>query len=76
MNSDLAADVDPDSLIRIMRFKLKNGKALGIDNVYNDILRKARGTGFYKLLSLYHIIKTRFYSICLEGSSPLHSHQA
>ena len=50
-DSDLVADVDPDTLIRIVRHKLKNGKAPGIDNVYNDILKKAIGTGFYKLLA-------------------------
>ena len=50
-DSDLIADVDPDSLIRIVRTELKNGKAPGIDNVYNIILKKAAGTGFYKLLA-------------------------
>ena len=32
-DSDLVADVDPDTLIRKVRTKLKNGKAPGIDNV-------------------------------------------
>ena len=32
----LVADIDPDTLIRIRRYKLKNGKAPGIDNVYNE----------------------------------------
>ena len=50
-DSDLVADVDPDTLIRIIHHELKNGKAPGIDNVYNDILKKAIGTGFYKLLA-------------------------
>ena len=50
-DSDLVADVDPDTLIRIIRHELKNGKAPGIDNVYNDILKKAIGAGFYKLLA-------------------------
>ena len=50
-NSNLVADVDPDTLIRIVRTELKNGKAPGIDNVYNDILKKAIGTGFHKLLA-------------------------
>ena len=50
-DSDLVADVDPDTFIRIVRHELKNGKAPGIDNVYNDILKKAIGTGFYKLSS-------------------------
>ena len=51
-NSDLVADVDPDILIHIVRSELKNGKASGIvDNVYNDILKKAIGTGFYKFFA-------------------------
>ena len=50
-DSDLVADVDPDTLIRIVRTELKNGKAPGIDNVYNIILKKAIGTGFYKVLA-------------------------
>ena len=37
-DSDLVADVDPDTLIRIVCHELKNGKAPGIDNVYSDIL--------------------------------------
>ena len=44
-------DVDPDTLIRIVRTELRNGKAPGIDNVYNIILKKAIGTGFYKVLA-------------------------
>ena len=50
-DSDVVADVDPDTLIRIVRHELKNDKAPGIDSVYNDILKKAIGTGFYKLLA-------------------------
>ena len=50
-DSDLVANVDPDTLIRIVRTELKNGKARGIDNVYNIILKKAIGTGFYKVLA-------------------------
>ena len=50
-DSDLVADVDPDTLIRIVRTEVKNGKAPGIDNVYNIILKKAIGTGFYKVLA-------------------------
>ena len=49
-DSDLVADVDPDTLIRIVQTELKNGKAPGID-VYNIILKKAIGTGFYKILA-------------------------
>ena len=50
-DSDLVADVDPDTLTCIVHHELKNGKAPSIDNVYNDILKKAIGTGFYKLLA-------------------------
>ena len=64
-NSDLVADVDPDTLIRIARSELKNGKAPGIDNIYNDILKKAIGTGFYKLLA-------RAFTISLKlGFTPM-----
>ena len=58
-DSDLVADVYPDTLIRIVRHELKNSKAPGIDNVYDDILKKAIGTGFYKLL-------TRAFTISLK----------
>ena len=58
-DSDLVADVDPDTLIRIVRYELKNGKAPGIDNVYNGILKKAIGSGFYRLLA-------RAFTISLE----------
>ena len=47
-DSDLVADVDSDTLIRIARTELKTGRAPGINNVYNIILKKARGTGFTK----------------------------
>ena len=50
-DSDFVANVDPDTLIRIVRTELKNRKAPGIDSVYNIILKKATGTGFYKVLA-------------------------
>ena len=50
-DSDLVADVNPDTLIRIVRTEVKNGKAPGIDNDYSIILKKAIGTGFYKVLA-------------------------
>ena len=50
-DTHFVADVDPDTLIRVARTELKNGKAPGIDNVYNIILKKAIGTGFYKILA-------------------------
>ena len=50
-DSNLVADVDPDTLIQIVQTELENGKAPGIDNVYNIILKKAIGIGFYKILA-------------------------
>ena len=50
-DSDLVADVDRDTLVRIVRSELKNVKAPGIETVYNDILKKAIGTGFNKVLA-------------------------
>ena len=50
-DSNLVANVDPDTLIHIVRTELKNGKVPGIDNVYNIILKKAIGTGFCKVLA-------------------------
>ena len=50
-DSDFEADIDPDTLICIVRTELNNGKAPGIDNVYNIILKKAIGAGFYKVLA-------------------------
>ena len=50
-DSHLVADVDPDTLIHIARTELKNGKAPGIDNIYNIIQKKAIGTGFYKVFA-------------------------
>ena len=50
-DSDLVADVDPDTLIRIVRSELKIGKAPGIDSVYKIILKKAIDTGFYNILA-------------------------
>ena len=50
------ADADPDILIRIVRFELKNDKTPGIDNAYIDIPKNAIGTGFYRLLAPTFII--------------------
>ena len=69
-DSNLVADVDPDTLIRIVRSELRNGKVPGIDNVYNVRFLQ------YFVSSLYHLTKIRFYPICLEDSRPLYAHQA
>ena len=66
-NSDLVADVDPDTLIRIVRSELKNGKAPGMDNVYSDILKKATGTGFYELLARAFTISLKLGFIPYAG---------
>ena len=76
-DSDLVADVDPDTLIRIVRTELKNGKAPGIDNVHNIILKKAIGTGFYKVLAqaftislklgLFHMSGRQQSFVCLSS---------
>ena len=50
-DSNLVADVDPDTLIRVVRTELKNVKAPCNDNVYNIILKTAIDTGFYKVLA-------------------------
>ena len=50
-DSNLVADVDLDALIRIVRSELKNGKTAGVDKVYNEILKKAVGTGIYTHLA-------------------------
>ena len=50
-DSDLVADSDPDTLIRIVRTELKNGKSPGIGNVCSIILKKTIGTGFCKVLA-------------------------
>ena len=62
-DSDLVADVDSDIFICIVCHELKNGKALGIDNVYNDILKEAIGTGFCKLLARAFTISLKLGSI-------------
>ena len=66
-NSDLVADVDLDTLIRIVRSELKNCKVPGIDNVYNDIVKKAIGTGFYKLLARAFTISLKLSYIPYVG---------
>ena len=60
-NSDSVADVDPGTLTRIVRSELKSVRS-GKDNVYNDILKKAIGTAFYKfwLEPLLHHLKLGF----------------
>ena len=80
-DSDLVADVDPDTLICIVRTELKNGKAPDIDNVYNIILKKAIGTGFYKVLAqaftislklgfIPHVLKVAVLCMLIKPDKP------
>ena len=73
-DSNLVADVDLDTVIRIVHSELKNCKAPGIDN---DILKKPIGAGFYTLMprAFTLSLKLGMYPVCLEGSSPLYAHQ-
>ena len=53
---DLVADIDSDTLIRIVKF-LKLGKAPGPDNIHNEVLRLGTTT------SLFHHLARLFTSI-------------
>ena len=52
---ELVADVDAQTLIKLVKF-LKRGKALGLDNIHNEVLRL--GT----TISLYHHLARLFTS--------------
>ena len=76
-NSNLVADVDQTPLFAWYDPNYKNGKTPGIDNVFNNIFKKAIGTGSYKLLARAFTMSLKLgYIPCLEGSSPLYAHQA
>ena len=47
---DLVADIDCDTLIRIVKF-LKRGKAPGTDNIHNEVLRLGTTTSFFHHLA-------------------------
>ena len=47
---DLVADIDPDTLIRIVKF-LKRGKSPGPDNIHNEVLRLGTTTSFFHHLA-------------------------
>ena len=36
---DLVADIDSDTLIRIVKFLIKQGKTSGPDSIHNEVLR-------------------------------------
>ena len=60
---DLVADIDSDTLIRIVKF-LKRGKAPGPDNRHNEVLRLGTTT------SLFHNLAWRFTSSIQIGYIP------
>ena len=49
---DLVADIDSDTLIRIVKF-LKRGKAPDPDNIHNEVLRLGTTTSLFHHLALY-----------------------
>ena len=60
---DLVADIDSDTLIRIVKF-LKQGKAPGPDNIHNEVLRLGTTT------SLFHHLARLFTSSIQIGYIP------
>ena len=60
---DLVADIDSDTLIRIVKF-LKRGKAPGPDNIHNEVLRLGTTT------SLFHHLARLFTSSIQIGYIP------
>ena len=60
---DLVADIDSDTLIRIVKF-LKRGKAPGPDNIHNEVLRLDTTT------SLFHHLARLFTSSIQIGYIP------
>ena len=60
---DLVADIDFDTLIRIVKF-LKRGKAPGPDNIHNEVLRLSTTT------SLFHHLARLFTSSMQIGYIP------
>ena len=60
---DLVADIDSDTLIRIVKF-LERGKAPGPDNIHNEVLRLGTTT------SLFHHLARHFTSSIQIGYIP------
>ena len=60
---DLVADIDSDTLIKIVKF-LKRGKATGPDNIHNEVLRLGTTT------SLFHHLARLFTSSIQIGYIP------
>ena len=67
-DQDLVADINSDTLIRIVKFH-KRGKAPGPDNIHNQVLRL--GTTTSLLHHLAHLLHTnRLHANCMEISYP------
>ena len=62
-DQDLMADIDSDTLIRIVKF-LKRGKAPGPDNIHNEVVRLGTTT------SLFHHLAQLFTSSIQIGYIP------
>ena len=60
---DLVADIDSDTLIRIVKF-LTRGKAPGPDNIHIEVLRLGTTT------SLFHHVSTAFYLLHTNSLHP------
>ena len=63
---DLVADIDSDTLIRIVTF-LKGGKAPGPDNIHNEVLKLGTTTSlFHHLARLFtSSIPSRLHPNCM-----------
>ena len=70
---DLVADVDSNTLIRIVKF-LKRGKAPCPDNIHNEVLRLGTTTSlFHHLSKAFYLLHTnRLHPNCMEISYPLY----
>ena len=62
-NHELVADVDTQTLIKLVKF-LKRGKAPGPDTIHNEVLRLGTTT------LLFHHLARLFTSSCMEISHP------
>ena len=65
---DLVADINSDTLIRIVKF-LKRGEAPGPDNIHNEGLRLGTTTSMFHT-SFYLLCKNRLHPTCMEISYP------
>ena len=66
---DLVADIDSDTLIRIVKF-LKRGKAPDPGNIHNEVLRLGTTTSLFITTSLWHHLTRLFTSSIQIGYIP------